>query len=274
MQLPLKNVDQIENLAAAQDRILADFNSKRQKNCYLISGPSFIGKSESALQLAKQIVDRSVWDLDIFSLDVQFTKVGIGELRQLMDNLNKTSHGKTRVCIIRCVEKLSIPASNSLLKTLEDTPKSVCFILTCSNEQKLLQTIKSRSQFLRVSSHKKIEDGDGVKFFNKIVLKNLYNSDQDFAEEYKNFFILWEQFLKAENEDLFREFLVNCDRKWIEIYLEILCLEMQRFRGFCDYNLFAEALEKLMEVRNAISQNSNIKLGLEVLSLKLRQVSS
>ena len=272
MQLPLEIDSKIENLAKFIDRLDNDYKKASLRNCYLVCGPSFIGKSEACLKFARSIVEKQFWSLDIFTCDVQFEKIGISNLRQLQDNLSKTSHGKTRFCIIRCVDKLSVPAANSLLKTLEDTPKDVVFLLTCSNEQNLLETIKSRSIVVRVSDNQVVENITGVKFYNKIALKYLYDQDEEFRLEYDEFFKLWEEFCNNKSDKIFKDFLINIPRKKLDLYLEILCLELSELLKDKDVANVSSAISQCLFVRDAISKNSNIKLGMEVLNLKLGQV--
>ena len=56
-----------------------------------------------------------------------------------------------RVCIIKTIDDLSIEASNSLLKLIEEPNKNSHFIIINHNKAKVLQTIKSRSYFLNFS---------------------------------------------------------------------------------------------------------------------------
>ena len=77
----------------------------------------------------------------------------------------KDDIGQKRVCIIKTIDDLSIEASNSLLKLIEEPNKNSHFIIINHNKAKVLQTIKSRSYFLNFS-----------KLNEEIFFKNL-NSD-------------------------------------------------------------------------------------------------
>ena len=77
----------------------------------------------------------------------------------------KDDTGQKRVCIIKIIDDLSIEASNSLLKLIEEPNKNSHFIIINNNKAKVLQTIKSRSYFLNFS-----------KLNEEIFFKNL-NSD-------------------------------------------------------------------------------------------------
>ena len=63
----------------------------------------------------------------------------------------KDDIGQKRVCIIKTIDDLSIEASNSLLKLIEEPTKNSHFIIINHNKAKVLQTIKSRSYFLNFS---------------------------------------------------------------------------------------------------------------------------
>ncbi len=76
----------------------------------------------------------------------------------------KDDIGQKRVCIIKTIDDLSIEASNSLLKLIEEPSKNSHFIIINHNKAKLLQTIKSRSYFLNFN---KLDD--------EIFFKNLNN---------------------------------------------------------------------------------------------------
>ncbi len=69
--------------------------------------------------------------------------IKISQIREVIDFVKlKSSSGK--VVIIENAEKMNTEASNALLKTLEEPPENVMFILTTTNQNKLLPTIVSR----------------------------------------------------------------------------------------------------------------------------------
>ena len=77
----------------------------------------------------------------------------------------KDDIGQKRVCIINTIDDLSIEASNSLLKLIEEPNKNSHFIIINHNKAKVLQTIKSRSYFLNFN-----------KLNEEIFLKNINNN--------------------------------------------------------------------------------------------------
>ncbi len=83
-------------------------------------------------------------NVDIIEMDAASNN-GVDEIRDLKESVHfQPSIGKYRVFIIDEVHMLSISAFNALLKTLEEPPKHVIFILATTEVHKLPQTILSR----------------------------------------------------------------------------------------------------------------------------------
>lgn len=79
--------------------------------------------------------------------------IGVDEIRDIQsDVVIKPMYSKRKVYIIENADKMTVQAQNSLLKTLEEPPHYVTIILTVSNYEALLETIRSRSQ--RISFRK------------------------------------------------------------------------------------------------------------------------
>ena len=92
----------------------------------------------------KQIIDSR--HMDVLEIDAA-SKSGVDNIRQIIDNTYySTSQGKYKVFIIDEVHMLSNSAFNALLKTLEEPPAHVKFILATTDIQKVPITIKSRCQ--------------------------------------------------------------------------------------------------------------------------------
>ena len=84
--------------------------------------------------------------LDIMEIDAASNN-GVDEIRDLRENVKyPPQSGKYKVYIIDEVHMLSAGAFNALLKTLEEPPEYVIFILATTEPQKLLATILSRCQ--------------------------------------------------------------------------------------------------------------------------------
>lgn len=117
---------------------------------YLFSGPRGVGKTSVARILAHQVNGFDYGDssgsLDIIEIDAASNR-RIDEIRDLRDKVHTAPvAGKYKVYIIDEVHMLTREAFNALLKTLEEPPAHVIFILATTEAHKLPETIISRTQ--------------------------------------------------------------------------------------------------------------------------------
>ena len=120
----------------------------RLAHAFTFSGPRGVGKTTTARILAKKINDlTSLSDsLDVIEMDAASNR-GIDEIRNLKENINfAPAHGKYKIYIIDEVHMLTKEAFNALLKTLEEPPEYVKFILATTEIHKMPETIISRTQ--------------------------------------------------------------------------------------------------------------------------------
>ena len=135
----------------------------RVAHAYLFSGPRGTGKTSTARKLAKALNCTALHDgepcgacascveiakgtsLDVHELDAASTN-GVEAMRDLVSRAALGTPGRQKVYIVDEVHMLSTPASNALLKTLEEPPAHVVFVLATTDPQKVLPTIRSRTQ--------------------------------------------------------------------------------------------------------------------------------
>ncbi len=116
---------------------------KRISHAYLFSGSRGTGKTSVARILAKSL---GTTDEDIYEIDAASNR-GIDDIRELREHVSVSPFSSIyKVYIIDEVHMLSKDAWNALLKTLEEPPKHVIFILATTELNKVPDTIVSRCQ--------------------------------------------------------------------------------------------------------------------------------
>lgn len=115
----------------------------------LFSGTRGTGKTTMARIFAREIGTSGV---DLYEIDAASNR-GIDDIRELKEAVHTVPYeSKYKVYIIDEVHMLTKEAFNALLKTLEEPPAHVVFILATTEEEKLLDTILSRCQVFRFRS--------------------------------------------------------------------------------------------------------------------------
>ena len=126
----------------------------------LFCGPRGVGKTSCARIVAKKINSQGRvnpdedFEFNIFELDAASNN-SVDDIRSLNEKVRIPPQvGTHKIYIIDEVHMLSIGAFNAFLKTLEEPPKHVIFILATTEKQKIIPTILSRCQtydFKRIS---------------------------------------------------------------------------------------------------------------------------
>jgi DNA polymerase-3 subunit gamma/tau len=138
----------------------------REGQAYLFSGPRGTGKTSTARILAKVLNCAAPVDgepccecdsckavelgtsYDVLELDAASNN-GVQEIRDIIEAAALTSPGRHRVFILDEVHMLTRGAEAALLKTLEEPPAQVVFVLATTDPQKVSDTIRSRVQHLQ-----------------------------------------------------------------------------------------------------------------------------
>jgi DNA polymerase III subunit gamma/tau len=156
--------DEIVGQEAIAQTLKNAIRSNRVAHAYLFTGPRGVGKTSAARILAKALncVDGPTPDpcnkcdscretttgrsLDVFEIDGASNR-GIDDIRELRENVRYApASGRVKVYIIDEVHMLTTDAFNALLKTLEEPPSHVVFVLATTEPLKVPATIVSRCQ--------------------------------------------------------------------------------------------------------------------------------
>jgi len=182
--------DEVQGQEHIVRTLLNIINSQKISHAYLFCGPHGTGKTSVAKIFANTIncshsndiykpcqdcinnIDRN---LDIIEIDAASNN-GIDDVRDLREKIKHLpTQSKYKIYIIDEVHMLSKGAFNALLKTLEEPPKHVIFILATTDPQKIPLTILSRVQRF---NFKRIDK--------KTIIKHLMNVFKEEKIEYED----------------------------------------------------------------------------------------
>ncbi|HTK03337.1 MAG TPA: DNA polymerase III subunit gamma/tau [Alphaproteobacteria bacterium] len=161
-----KNLDELD-LKDVGESLKKILSSQNLPHAFLFAGPKGTGKTSAARIVAKIVnCERSTVNsepcdkcesclsitngsnLDVIEMDAASHR-GIDDVRMLRDAVKLApTNSKKKIYIIDEAHMLTTEASNALLKTLEEPPAHVIFILATTNPEKLIDTIKSRVTYI------------------------------------------------------------------------------------------------------------------------------
>ncbi len=183
-----QTLEQLIGQAQVKLALSSAFENNKLSHAYLFVGPRGTGKTSTARILAKMVNCQgekppcnkcaaclSITDgsnLDLIEIDAASNR-GIDDIRALRETIKLApSAAKKKIYIIDEVHMLTPDAFNALLKTLEEPPEHVLFILATTERAKIPQTILSRVQRLDfklakvsdlVQALKVVADGEKIK---------------------------------------------------------------------------------------------------------------
>ena len=170
-----KNLDELVGQEFISTTLKQALLLKKIAPAYLFNGPRGTGKTSSARIFAKSLnclsfnsptsepcgkcelcvqINEGI-ALDIIEIDAA-SNTGVENIREIIERARfSPSQARWKVYVIDECHMLSTAASNALLKTIEEPPPRVVFILATTNPERVLETIHSRCQkfdFRRINS--------------------------------------------------------------------------------------------------------------------------
>ncbi len=299
-------------------------------HAYIFEGPEGIGRRETALSFAAMLMCQSQnfpcgeckscqlfeqgSNPDFLEVYTEDKSIGVEDTRELLKGLIiKPLYSKYKVIIINDMDRMTVQAQNALLKSLEEPPYYVVFILTIKSAAAVTPTILSRCQRILFN---KLTNEEVFK-----ILETKYgkkNTDWDFIVSYADGIIgtamdlidspdtiqLRTDILAAisavvsnKNTDLFQIFEVfekNSDR--IEYILSVILLY---FRDILIYNMtenftllinsdkkdiiiknadmsysrLIKCIETVWDTQRSLKNNANFQLSIDVMLMKIKEQS-
>lgn len=170
-------------------KLAAEIKECKPGHAYIFEGPEGCGKKNFAMAFAYMIlcssngqekpcgkcrhctVINAGGNGELYLIEEEKRSISVDTIRQLQDNINLMPvSSKSKVYIIADGDKMTVQAQNCLLKTLEEPPDYAYIIITASNGDKFIETIKSRAVTLQM----------GINSTEEIIeyLKKKYNNPE------------------------------------------------------------------------------------------------
>ena len=176
------SLEELVGQSDAVQLISEQIKNSNLSHAYLFSGPRGVGKTSLARIIATTIGCDPVFD--ITEIDAA-SHNKVDDVRELNDSVNfiASSPGKKRVFILDEVHMLSNAASNAFLKTLEEPPEHVIFILATTEPERVIETIRSRTTQI---AFKRIKNADIITSLEKISKAEKITLSKDVLEYIAN----------------------------------------------------------------------------------------
>ncbi|HET7099123.1 MAG TPA: DNA polymerase III subunit gamma/tau [Patescibacteria group bacterium] len=294
-----KNLDELDLLDVGESlkKIMAGTDIPP---AFLFAGPKGTGKTSAARILAKIInctgknppcdkceecisITKGI-NLDVIEMDAASNR-GIDDVRALRDAVKLTPvNSKKKIYIIDEAHMLTTEASNALLKTLEEPPAHVIFILATTNPEKLIDTIKSRVTFIafRKATNEEVKNslnrvvgGEKMKIESEVlenIAKSANGSFRDAVKLLEQVSMEGAEFLTKNNVSGMEEFMDLLYKKNPEKLLQAIQKYIEA--GVPVESLLKEILSKVHEtILEDVANRENLIVLAELLIEANKQMS-
>jgi len=223
-------------------------------NCYIISGPEEQRKIRTEQLLSKS----GVSDIDTTIISPE-SSIGIEEVREIIHHINIPPYnGDTKAVIVNSAEKMTVPAQNAFLKTLEEPPGYSLIIISVINHDLLLPTILSRCEIIKLKEEMEKEE----------VTLQILNDIMGIGPG--KVILTAGEIAKSREET--RNFLGNLVRDLRKCYLSEIKSKYENLTEFGTKD-FGVMVRRTNEALKAVDSNVNFRLVLEILLMGLSSMN-
>lgn len=266
--------DEIKNQEFAVQVLKGHIQKGRLPTAYLITGENQNLRESMALSLAcalnceeeklfdfcsctscRKLTAQNHPDFRILRVIAPAKSIKIEQVRDLLNWVYlKPYEGRWKVFVISEADRLTVEASNALLKTLEEPPKQTLFCLLLAGKSQVLETIQSRSFELRLNPLP--ENEFSQESFKELFFPETPNANwEDLLEGYEG--------ASKEDTGRFLTALMMYFRKKLEKQSNLSETGGGLLKG----------IESIYQTREALEANVNQKLALSWLTMQLRKSS-
>jgi DNA polymerase-3 subunit delta' len=315
----------------AVEILKSHISSDQLRHAYLFTGPSGVGRRTLALRFAQAINCSQPPSVGIPCMQcrtctlleqmqhpdlavVQAEQIGeilkIDQIRELQHILALSPYeARYRIALLLRFEEAHISAANAILKTLEEPPGKVIFLLTADTLESLPATIVSRCETIRLmpaprsqisqalsnltnidSQHAQLiaslSNGCYGLAMRMIQFPDIFKQRQDWINEFLELLhsSLVKRFASAETFAQEKSSLLSILSSWIAFWRDVMLstikadfqpanldyqVEIQKIASTIDSKIIFKSLLALRQTYNLVSRNINPRLALETLMLDL-----
>lgn len=221
---------------------------------YLIIGNNSKNINDKVVSIISTLWKRGIEE-DILNLNIpdihriessNINSIGIEDVKKLQKEMVYTPYTElVQVALVVDADRLTTQAQNSFLKTLEESSSTTAYILTTTNERKLLPTILSRSMKI-YTKQVKSERGGGVPNILEMDLIEAFSSIEKISKDMDNS----------------KEFLDQIESYYQNLFEDALKSNEQSQKIY-------DNIQRISETKKRVQANGNRRLLLENLFLVL-----
>ncbi len=280
-----------------KDYLIKSIKQQNILHSYLFLGTSGVGKLLFAKEFAKNILclENTKDEIctcksctcfngknhpDFYSINEEGETIKVDKIRELTEKvIEKPIISSKKVYIINDCEKMTKEAQNCLLKTLEEPPEFVVMILISSNENLILNTIKSRCMSVKF---KNIADKELLKYAKEVleygdVSNNLLKTFdgsigkaiklKDFKEKYENIEILISNLSKKDIIEFMLEGKIIYDKENIYDILDYITVCL--YSKINENEIYINCIKYVNKCAMRLRSNSNFDMSIDNLLFEM-----